>query len=57
MKLEINLRIMDAFKVEEIAKEESHTKIILDKDDVASLLPLPDDSSYYVKKLKPKEFD
>ena len=53
----IDLRFMDAFKVEEIAKEDSLSKIILDKDNITPVLPLPDDSSYYVKKPKPKEFD
>lgn len=53
----IDLRFMDALKIEEIAKEDSLSKIILDKDKIAPLLPLPNDSSYYVRRPKQKEFD
>lgn len=38
---------MNIFKIEEVAKEDSLSKILLDKNKVTSKLSIPNDSSYY----------
>lgn len=53
----IDLRFMEVLKIDEAAKEDSLSEIILDKDNISPVLPSPNDSSYYVKKPSQKKFD
>lgn len=53
----IDLRFMDVLKIDEAAKEDSLSEIILDKDNISPVLPSSNDSSYYVKKPNQKKFD
>lgn len=53
----IDLSFRDINKIEEIAKEDTLSKILLDKDDIGLELPLPDDSCHYVQKPTEIEFD
>lgn len=52
----IDLRFCDINSIKEVIKEDTLTKILLDKDNVAGKLPLPDDSIYHGKKPTDKEF-
>jgi aminoglycoside 6-adenylyltransferase len=53
----IDLSFKDIKKIEELAKEDSLSKIILDKDNINLELPSPNDSIHYVQKPSRKEFD
>lgn len=53
----IDLSFRDIKKIEEVAKEDTLSKIILDKDNINLELPLPNDSIHYVQKPAKKEFD
>ena len=53
----IDLSFRDIKKIEEAAKEDTLSKIILDKDNINLQLPLPNDSIHYVQKPAKKEFD
>lgn len=53
----IDLRFSDIKNIEETVQEDSLTEILLDKDNLVGEVPLPDDSSNYVKKPTEKEFD
>ncbi len=53
----IDLRFSDIENIEEAVKEDSLTEILLDKDNLVGEVPLPDDSTYYVKKPTEKEFN
>jgi aminoglycoside 6-adenylyltransferase len=53
----IDLSFKDIKKIEELVKEDTLTKIILDKDNINLELPSPNDSIHYVQKPHRKEFD
>jgi len=53
----IDLSFRDIKKVQESVREDSLTKILLDKDGIIPPLPQPNDSTYYVQKPTEKEFD
>lgn len=53
----IDLSFKDIKKIEELAKEDTLSKIILDKDNINLDLPSPNDSIHYVQKPSRKEFD
>lgn len=53
----IDLCFNDIEKVNEIVREDTLTKILLDKDNRIPTLPYPNDSMYYVKRPSQKEFD
>ncbi|MBB6218128.1 aminoglycoside 6-adenylyltransferase [Anaerosolibacter carboniphilus] len=53
----IDLSFKNVMKVDEVIKEDSLTKILLDKDNIIPALPLPNDYTYYVKKPAQKEYD
>lgn len=53
----IDLRFEDVKLLDEVIKEDSLSKILLDKDNIVNELPLPNDSTHYVKKPTKKEFD
>lgn len=55
--LRIDLSFRDIKKIREIAKEDTLSKILLDKDNIGLELPMPNDSCHYVKKPTEKEFD
>lgn len=52
----IDLNFKDIKDIEVVAKQDSLSKILLDKDNLAPLLPLPNDSIYYTAKPTEKEF-
>ena len=53
----IDLYFRDISKVDEAVKEDSLSIILLDKDNIVTELPLPNDSVYHIKKPNEKEFD
>jgi aminoglycoside 6-adenylyltransferase len=53
----IDLSFRDIKKIEEAVKEDTLSKIILDKDNINLELPSPNDSIHYVQKPAKKEFD
>jgi aminoglycoside 6-adenylyltransferase len=53
----IDLSFKDIKKIEELVKEDTLSKIILDKDNINLELPSPSDSIHYVQKPPKKEFD
>lgn len=53
----IDLCFNDIGRVEEIVREDTLTRILLDKDNRIPVLPKPDDSMYHVKRPSKKEFD
>ena len=53
----IDISFKDIKKIEELAKEDTLSKIILDKDNINLELPSPNDSIHYVQKPSIKEFD
>jgi aminoglycoside 6-adenylyltransferase len=53
----IDLHFEDISKIEQAVKEDTLSKIILDKDNMNLELPLPNDSMYYVQRPDKKEFD
>jgi aminoglycoside 6-adenylyltransferase len=53
----IDLSFKDIKKIEELVKEDTLSKIILDKDNINLELPSPNDSIHYVQKPPRKEFD
>jgi aminoglycoside 6-adenylyltransferase len=53
----IDLSFKDIKKIEELVKEDTLSKIILDKDNINLELPSPNDSIHYVQKPLKKEFD
>lgn len=53
----IDLSFIDIKKIEEVARKDTLSIIILDKDNIAPELPPPNESCYYVQKPTEKEFD
>ena len=53
----IDLGFKDINRIDEMTKEDTLSKILLDKDNIGLKLPLPNDSIHYVKKPTEKEFD
>jgi aminoglycoside 6-adenylyltransferase len=53
----IDLSFRDINKIEELAREDTLSKIILDKDNLNLQLPRPNDSIHYVKKPEKQEFE
>ncbi|WP_406242464.1 aminoglycoside 6-adenylyltransferase [Tissierella carlieri] len=55
--IRIDLSFQDIRRIEESAREDTLSKILLNKDDIELKLPRPNDSSHYVLKPSKKEFD
>ncbi len=53
----IDLSFQDIGKIEGSIREDTLSKILLNKDDIELKLPVPNDSGYYVLKPSEKEFD
>lgn len=53
----IDLSFQDIGKIEGSIREDTLSKILLNKDDIELKLPVPNDSGYYVSKPSEKEFD
>lgn len=53
----IDLRFCDISKIEEVIKEDTLSKILLDKDNMAPKLSSPNESIHYVKKPTKNEFE
>lgn len=53
----IDLRFSDISNIEEVIEEDTLSKILLDKDDIAPMLSLPNESKHYVKKPTRYEFE
>ena len=53
----IDLNFKDILKIEKTAEEDSLSKILLDKDDIAPIIHEANDSSYFVNKPSKNEFD
>lgn len=53
----IDLNFKDVKKIKEIVREDTLSKILLNKDDIGLRIPAPNDTGYYVLKPSKKEFD
>lgn len=53
----IDLSFQDIRRIEESVREDTLSKVLLNKDDIELKLPVPNDSGHYVLKPSEKEFD